>query len=150
MDYNLGMEFITRNNVLIEGHNRLIRIPSKNGVVRVKAHEVPSVGGLTIHLMLGKTLERECMRGYGMLCVMRVLDEFEPKGATNLVSSPKCHKRVLDEFLDVMPEELPDELLDDLPLRRRVDHAIEVMPGVAPLAKAPYQMSHEELKELKV
>jgi hypothetical protein len=24
------------------------------------------------------------------------------------------------------------------------------MPGVAPPAKAPYQMSHEELKELKV
>ncbi len=45
---------------------------------------------------------------------------------------------------------MPDELPKDLPLRRRVDHAIEVMPGVAPLAKAPYQMSHEELKELKV
>jgi len=27
---------------------------------------------------------------------------------------------------------------------------IEVMPRVAPLAKAPYRMSHEELKELKV
>jgi len=27
---------------------------------------------------------------------------------------------------------------------------IQVMPGVAPLAKAPYKMSHEELKKLKV
>jgi hypothetical protein len=52
----------------------------------------------------------------------------------------------LEEFPDVMPEELPE----DLPPRRRVDHAIEVMPGVAPPAKAPYRMSHEELKELKV
>jgi hypothetical protein len=26
MDCILGMEFITRNNVLIEGHNRLVRI----------------------------------------------------------------------------------------------------------------------------
>jgi predicted aspartyl protease len=33
MDCILGMEFITRNNVLIEGHNRLMRIPSKNGIV---------------------------------------------------------------------------------------------------------------------
>jgi hypothetical protein len=40
----------------------------------------------------------------------------------------------LDEFPDVMPEKLPEEL----PLRRQVDHAIEVMSGVAPLAKAPY------------
>jgi hypothetical protein len=45
-----------------------------------------------------------------------------------------------------MPEELPNEL----PPRRRVDHVIEVMLGVAPLTKAPYRMNHEELKELKV
>jgi len=53
---------------------------------------------------------------------------------------------VLKEFPDVMPEELPDEL----PLKRQVDHVIEVMPGVAPPAKAPYQMNHEELRKLKV
>ncbi len=146
MDFVLGMEFITQNNVLIEGHNRLLRISSKSGIVRVKAHEVPCVGGPTIHFMLGKTWERKCVGGYSMLCVMRVLDEYEPKEAANLVTSPRCIKRVLDEFPDVMPE----ELLEDLPSRRRVDHVIEVMPRVPPLAKAPYRMSHEELKELKV
>ncbi len=92
MDCILGMEFITHNNVLIEGHNRLVRILSKNGIVRVKAREVRSVGGLTIHLMLRKTLENECVGGYGMLCVMQVLDEFEPKELTNLVTFPKCIK----------------------------------------------------------
>jgi hypothetical protein len=123
MDCILGMEFITHNNVFIEGHNRLVKIPSKNGIVRMKAHEMPTVGGSTIQFMLEKTLEKECMGGYGMLCVMRVLDEFEPKEVTNLVSSPKCLKRVLDEFLDVMLEELPDEL----PPRKQVDHVIEVI-----------------------
>jgi hypothetical protein len=73
---------------------------------------------------------------------MRVLDEYEPKEATKLVTSAKCIRRVLEEFPDVMPE--------DLPPRRRVDHVIELMPGVAPPAKAPYRMNHEELKELKV
>jgi hypothetical protein len=77
---------------------------------------------------------------------MRVLDEFEPREATKVVSLHKCIKQVLKEFLDVMPEELPDEL----PPRRQVDHAIEVMLGVAPLAKAPYRINHEKLRELKV
>jgi len=112
----------------------------------VKAHEVLSVGGTTIHLMLGKILEKECVGGYGMLCVMWMLDEFEPKEATKVVSLHKCIKQMLEEFLDVMPEKLPDEL----PPRRQVDHAIKVMPGLAPPAKPPYQMNHEELKELKV
>jgi hypothetical protein len=96
--------------------------------------------------MLGKTLEKECMGGCGMLCVMRVLDEFEPKEATKAVGLHKCIKQVLEEFPDVMPKELPDEL----PPRRQIDHAIDVTLGVAPPAKAPYQMNHDELKELKV
>jgi hypothetical protein len=77
---------------------------------------------------------------------MRVLDEYEPKEATKLVTSANCIRRVLEKFPDVMPEELPE----DLPPRRRVDHAIEVIPRVEPPAKAPYRMSHEELKKLKV
>jgi hypothetical protein len=136
------MELITQNNMLIEGHNRLLRIPSKSGIVRVKAHELPCVGGPTIHFMLGKVWKKECVGGHGMMCVMRVLVEFEPEEVTKLVISPKCIRRVLEEFSDVMPE--------DLPSKRRVDHAIVVMPGVAPPAKAPYRMNQEELKELKV
>jgi hypothetical protein len=77
---------------------------------------------------------------------MRVLDEYEPKEAANLVTSPNCIKQILDEFLDVMPEYLPK----DLPPRRRVDHVIKVRLGVAPPTKDPYRMNHEELKELKV
>jgi hypothetical protein len=134
LDCVLGMKFITQNNVLIEGHNRLVRIPPKSGIIKVKAHELPCVGGPTIHFMVRKASEKECVGGFGMMCVMRVLDEYEPKEATKLVTFAKCIRRVLEEFPDVMPEELPEEL----PSRRRVDHAIEVIPGVEPLAKAPY------------
>jgi hypothetical protein len=79
--------------------------------------------------MVGKAWEKECVGGFGMMCVMRVLDEYEPKEATKLVTSAKCIRRVLEEFPDVMPEELPP--------RGRVDHAIEVMPGVEPIPNEP-------------
>ncbi len=59
MDCVLGMEFITQNNVLVKGHNRVVKIPSKSGIMRVKAHEVPCVGGSTIHFMLGKKLGKK-------------------------------------------------------------------------------------------
>jgi hypothetical protein len=107
---HLGMEFITNNNVFIGGHNRLIKIPSNNGIVRVKAYKMPNVSGSTIHLMLGETWKIKCMGGCGMLCVMRVVDEFEPKEATNSINLPKCVKRILDKFLDVMFKGLCDEL----------------------------------------
>jgi hypothetical protein len=107
---------------------------------------MPNVGELTIHLMLGKTWGEKCMRCCGMLCVMHVLNKFEPKEATNLVSPPKCVKRMLDEFPNVIPKELPNELRP----RKQVEHAIKVMLGMASLTKALYRMNLEELKELKV
>ncbi len=58
--------------------------------MRVKAHELPCVGGSTIHFMLRKAWERESVGGFGMMCVMQVLDEYEPEEATKLVTSPSA------------------------------------------------------------
>jgi len=63
LDCILGMEFITQNNVLVEGHNRLVGIPFRSGIVRVKAHELPRVGGSTIHFMLGKMTHSQLLEG---------------------------------------------------------------------------------------
>ncbi len=38
---------------------------------------------------------------------LRVLDEFETKEATNLVTSPECIKQILDDFPNVMLKDLP-------------------------------------------
>lgn len=47
-------------------------------------------------------------------------------------------------FPDVFPEDLPG-----LPPKRDVDFCIELVPGTAPISKAPYRMAPAELKELK-
>ncbi|KAL5545744.1 hypothetical protein UlMin_005431 [Ulmus minor] len=51
---------------------------------------------------------------------------------------------VVKEFVDVFPEELPG-----LPPNREVTFEIEVLPGTAPISKAPYRMAPAELKELQ-
>ena len=53
--------------------------------------------------------------------------------------------RVVREFLDVFPEELPG-----LPPQREIDFVIDLAPGVDPVSKAPYRMAPAELKELKI
>ena len=58
---------------------------------------------------------------------------------------PATVKKVLRQFADVMPEQLPKEL----PPRRGVDHAIELVPGEKPPARAPYRMAIPELNELR-
>ena len=51
---------------------------------------------------------------------------------------------VVREFPDVFPEELPGILL-----KREVVLAIEIVPGIVPMSRAPYRMAPMELKELK-
>jgi hypothetical protein len=52
--------------------------------------------------------------------------------------------RVVRDFLDVFPEELPG-----MPPEREVEFFIDLLPGTAPISKRPYRMSIEELQELK-
>ena len=51
---------------------------------------------------------------------------------------------VVREFLDVLPEDLPR-----LPPDREVEFTIDVLPGIAPISKAPYRMAPIELVEVK-
>ena len=73
------------------------------------------------------------------LATLKMEEEFKE------VQAPKPVHKVLEEFKDVMPAELPKRL----PPRREVDHAIELEPGAKPPAFAPYRMAPLELEELR-
>jgi hypothetical protein len=49
------------------------------------------------------------------------------------------------EFLYVFPDDLPG-----MPPEKAIEFKIELQPGTAPIAKAPYKISPVELKELKI
>ncbi|XP_077217962.1 uncharacterized protein LOC143852462 [Tasmannia lanceolata] len=51
---------------------------------------------------------------------------------------------VVNEFVDVFPENLPDLTPD-----REVEFTVDLAPGTTPISKAPYQMAPVEMRELK-
>ena len=51
---------------------------------------------------------------------------------------------VVNEFPDVFPQELPG-----MPPDREIEFTIDLIPGTAPIAQAPYKMGPKELVELK-
>jgi hypothetical protein len=52
--------------------------------------------------------------------------------------------RVVSEFPDVFPEDLPG-----MPPDRDIEFSIELIPGTAPISKGPYRMDVKDLAELK-
>ena len=53
--------------------------------------------------------------------------------------------RVVKEFSDVFPEELPG-----LPPAREMNLSVEILPRTTPISRAPYKMALTELKKLKI
>jgi hypothetical protein len=51
---------------------------------------------------------------------------------------------MVNEFLDVFPEELPG-----MPPDRDIEFVIKLKPGTTPICKTPYRMATPELAELK-
>ncbi|GJY14489.1 hypothetical protein Tco_0384911 [Tanacetum coccineum] len=50
---------------------------------------------------------------------------------------------IVREFLEVFPEDLPG-----LPPARQVEFQIDLVPGAAPVARAPYRLAPAEMQEL--
>jgi hypothetical protein len=59
-------------------------------------------------------------------------------------ASPLGIIKVMSEFLDMFPKDLPG-----MPPERKVEFAIELLPGTAPIFKRAYRVSGPELVELK-
>ena len=51
---------------------------------------------------------------------------------------------VVQDFMDVFPDEIPE-----LPPKREIEFAIDLILGVGPVSISPYQMAPAELAELK-
>ena len=60
-------------------------------------------------------------------------------------ASVACKQRLLRQFRDIFPDQLPPVL----PPRRDVDHRIELTPGAVPPSRPTYRLSATELAELR-
>nr|GFA05146.1 retrotransposon protein, putative, Ty3-gypsy subclass [Tanacetum cinerariifolium] len=64
-----------------------------------------------------------------------IKDQSEEKRLENVL--------IVRDFSEVFPEDLPG-----LPLTRQVEFQIDLIPGAAPIARAPYRLAPSEMKEL--
>ncbi|KAH7283244.1 hypothetical protein KP509_35G067500 [Ceratopteris richardii] len=97
--------------------------------------------------MTAKQVEKAMKQGaQAHLCLIKCNHiDIEEQESNKMKVGDQRVQEVLREFQDVLPSQLPS----GLPPLRQVQHRIEVMPGQAPPAKAPYRMNETDLKELK-
>ena len=78
--------------------------------------------------------------------IIKFKSNFESKGGklNSLKGVSMDSVPIVSEYPDVFPEELPG-----MPPDRDVEFLIDLLPGSGPIAKRPYKMLVDELKELK-
>ena len=72
------------------------------------------------------------------------MQEQQTATVNQLNDSVNQQDRVVEEFLDVFPNDLPG-----MPPDHDIEFIIELLPRTAPIAKRPYRMGVNELEELK-
>ncbi|XP_073033805.1 uncharacterized protein [Primulina eburnea] len=132
-DIILGMDWLAKNHAIVDCQKKEIRLqtPAKREVVyQGKSKERKS--------LLFASQAWKAMKG-GEEIYLAVINEVKEEEVPRLEDIP-----IVQEFPDVFPEELPGEIPD-----REVEFEINLVPGAAPISKAPYRMAPAELKELK-
>ncbi|KAJ0824772.1 putative nucleotidyltransferase, Ribonuclease H [Helianthus annuus] len=131
-DVVVGMDWLSKNKAEVICHEKIIRIPLANDETLIVHGEKRDAPLRIISCMKAQ----KCLRKGCVAFLAHVIDKKaeEPK----LEDIP-----VAKEFPDVFPEDLPG-----LPPQRQVEFRIDLVPGAAPVAKAPYRLAPSEMQEL--
>ncbi|KAJ0906604.1 putative nucleotidyltransferase, Ribonuclease H [Helianthus annuus] len=131
-DIVLGMDWLSRNQAQIICGKRQIVLKTPSGeslTIRGDTHY-----GLPEDVSMLKA-SRCLNRGCVIYMAQVIIEEPKPK----IEDLP-----VISEYPEVFPEELPG-----LPPDRQVEFRIDIIPGAAPIARAPYRLAPTEMKELR-
>ncbi|KAL5575507.1 hypothetical protein UlMin_017206 [Ulmus minor] len=133
-DVILGMDFLAKYNATIECRLRRVTFrPSEEEKFSFigERHRKPKI---VISAMEARKMISSGCTGY----LASVVDTTKEEKA-----KPEDIP-IVRNFVDVFPEELPG-----LPPDQAISFEIELLPGTAPVSKAPYRMAPTELKELQ-
>ncbi|GKA72088.1 putative reverse transcriptase domain-containing protein [Tanacetum coccineum] len=130
-DVVIGMDWLVDQDAVIVCGKKVVHIPVKNKTLVVEGDRSTSRLKIISCIKASKYIER------GHQLFVAHVTEKEPK-EKRLEDVP-----VIRDFPEVFPDDLPG-----LPPPRQVEFKIELVPGAAPVARAPYRLAPSELKEL--
>ncbi|XP_075504555.1 uncharacterized protein LOC142541993 [Primulina tabacum] len=133
-DVILGMDWLSSYHAVIDCVAKMVRFPAEDddsGIFQSSSIslDTPYISCLKAHEMLSK----ECQ---GFLAVVIYVNTEMTRKLNEI--------EVVRDFLDIFADDVPG-----LPPDREVEFVIDVVPGTAPISKAPYRMALTEMKELK-
>nr|GEZ47285.1 putative reverse transcriptase domain-containing protein [Tanacetum cinerariifolium] len=135
----VGMDWLSRYNAVIACVEKLVRIPFGNEILTIRGEGSNERNESRLNIISCFKAQEYMSKGYHVFLanITSTKDEDKSEGK-RLEDVP-----VVREFLEVFPEDLPG-----IPPIRKVEFQIDLLPGAAPVARAPNRLAPSEMKEL--
>nr|GEX49814.1 putative reverse transcriptase domain-containing protein [Tanacetum cinerariifolium] len=140
-DAIIGMDWLRRHHAVIVCDEKLVRVPFGNETLVFRRAE--SYIGRESRLMViscSKVQEYRAKGCHVFLAQISATKEDDKSEGKQVKDVP-----IVQDFPEVFLENLPG-----LPPARPVEFQIDLIPGVVPVARAPYRLAPSEMKELEL
>ncbi|GJT40671.1 putative reverse transcriptase domain-containing protein [Tanacetum coccineum] len=138
-DVIIGMDWLAKYQAVIVCAEKIVRIPWGNETLIVRGDGSDQRNETRLNIISCTKMQKYMLKGCHIFLAHVTTKETEDK------SEKKRHKDVpiVRNFPEVFPEDFPG-----LPPTRQVEFQIDLIPGAAPVARAPYRLAPSEMKEL--
>ncbi|GJS72650.1 reverse transcriptase domain-containing protein [Tanacetum coccineum] len=138
-DVIISMDWLAKNHAVIICDEKIVRIPYGNKILIIQGDKSDEEKKSTLSIISCVKAQKYMEKGCQLFLAQGMMIENKDKSKEKRLEDVPT---VLD-FPEVFPEDLPG-----LPPIRQVEFQIDLVPGVAPVARAPYRLEPSEMEEL--
>ncbi|GJY00079.1 putative reverse transcriptase domain-containing protein [Tanacetum coccineum] len=138
-DAIIGMDWLAKYQAIIVCAEKIVRIPWGNETLIVHGDESNQGHEARLHIISYSKTQEYMLKGCPVFLAHVTTNEVEDKSEKKRLEDVP----IVRDFPEVFPEDLPG-----LPPTRQVEFQIDLVPGAAPVARAPYRLAPSEMKEL--
>ncbi|GJT22978.1 putative reverse transcriptase domain-containing protein [Tanacetum coccineum] len=138
-DAIIGMDWLAKYQAIIVCAEKIVRIPWGNETLIVHGDESNQGHETHLHIISYSKTQEYMLKGCPVFLAHVTTNEVEDKSEKKRLEDVP----IVRDFPKVFPEDLPG-----LPPTRQVEFQIDLVPGAAPVARAPYRLAPSEMKEL--
>ncbi|GJR59029.1 putative reverse transcriptase domain-containing protein [Tanacetum coccineum] len=138
-DAIIGMDWLAKYQAVIVCAERIVRIPWRNKTLIVHGDGSTQGSVSRLNIISCTKTQKYMEKGFPIFLAHVTAKEVEDKSEKKRLEDVP----IVQDFPEVFPEDLPG-----LPPTRQVEFQIDLVPGAAPVARAPYRLAPSEMKEL--
>ncbi|GJT39607.1 reverse transcriptase domain-containing protein [Tanacetum coccineum] len=137
-DVIVGMDWMAEHRAEVVCYEKYIRVPYKNEMLIIQGERSGIKSESRLEVISSIRTQKYIEQGCQVFLIQMTKEEKSETPERRIEDVP-----IVRDFPEVFPEDLPG-----LPPTRQVEFHIELIPGAAPVARAPYRLAPAEMKEL--